>query len=130
MLTIIYWLFSKIGELTSFALSFHILGNLSLLHFIIGFGLLSWIISFLTFGNYNIDTTLRIGNILNNKFTNAENKNDKLNYYDYATSNTYSYKHNGAYHTNTISYRYKVNRKTGKTEEVGLSHNYSSRSEL
>ncbi len=118
MLEIIYWIFEKIGQVTSFALNFYILGNLSLLHFIIGFGLLGWLISFLTFGNYNIDTTLRMGSILNEKFTNIENKRDKLNYVNESVKVNYVTTFPDKVVTRSVSSYRKFNPKTGKREKT------------
>ena len=71
MQEIILWLFDRLIELLEFALNFKIFGELSLLHFVLGFNLLVAFITFLTFGfkslHFDIDSELR----------NAENQLDR-----------------------------------------------------
>lgn len=110
MLSIVYWLIAKIGLLVDFALSVHILGNLSLLHFVIAFALLAMIISFLSFGHFSLFTFTNFGSLVNLRLSNIENKKDKSNYYH----QTRSIKQGNA----TIYTKYRVNRKTGEMHEV------------
>ena len=71
MQEIIIWIFERIADITLFALNFKIYGELSLLHFVLGFNLLIFFLSVITFGfkslHFDIDSELR----------NAENQLDR-----------------------------------------------------
>lgn len=70
MQEIIIWIFERIADITLFALNFKIYGELSLLHFVLGFNLLIFFLSVITFGfrfHFQLDDDLQ----------NAENQLDR-----------------------------------------------------
>ena len=76
---VIQWFIDCIAFLVRQALSWHILGNLSLLHFIFGAILLTIFLHFITFGENNIGGTADyIGGI--RRFNNRENARDRERY--------------------------------------------------
>lgn len=83
----IIWFLNQIAYLTETALSWKLIGNFSLLHFILGFNFLIIVFSFFKFG---IDTTGEVeGNALI-RMRNAENYNQRLEYkrsYEYYSAN-------------------------------------------
>ena len=75
MRTFLLWFMNKVGDCVRFMLSIHILGNLSLLHFVLAGSLLVMLVKFLHFG-IDSDSVSR----LNSVYDRAENKLDKLEY--------------------------------------------------
>ena len=70
MQEIIIWIFERIADITLFALDFKIYGELSLLHFVLGFNLLIFFLGVITFGfrfHFQLDEDLQ----------NAENQLDR-----------------------------------------------------
>lgn len=104
------YLFDLIGEYISVSMTWKIIGNLSLTHFILGFILVVGVLKFITmdlFGHMNLleltDTSMSI-------YNNVENKKEKGTYYRRSKSN----KSGKVYVTDY----YKVNKKTGKEYRV------------
>lgn len=77
MRTFLLWFMKKVGDCVEFMLSIHILGNLSLLHFVLGAALLALLLRFLHFGTDSVgEGTSRLNAIYNRE----ENRLDKLEY--------------------------------------------------
>lgn len=77
MKTFLLWFMKKVGDCVEFMLSIHILGNLSLLHFVLGAALLVLILKFLHLGSESaVEGTSRLNAIYNRE----ENYLDKLQY--------------------------------------------------
>lgn len=75
MRTFLLWFMSKVGDCVEFMLSIHILGNLSLLHFVLGGSLLILLLRILHF-DFGFESTSRLNAI----YDRAENKLDKIEY--------------------------------------------------
>lgn len=77
MRTFLLWFMKKVADLIEFMLSIHILGNLSLLHFVLGGMLLMLVLRFLHFG---FESGVEGNSRLNAAYDRAENKLDKIEY--------------------------------------------------
>jgi hypothetical protein len=79
MLEILNWFISKIAYLMEQALNWHILGNLSLMHFVFGAILIVVLLNFITFGAFNVGGTADyFGGIRRTR--NNENARDRERY--------------------------------------------------
>ncbi len=88
----IVWFFNQIAYLTEQALSWKLIGNFSLLHFILGFNFIIILFSFYKFGIESSGDM--IGSSIN-RFGNDENRKDKL----YFKVQGYTPKHNSGFYT-------------------------------
>ena len=77
MKTFLLWFMEKVGEFISFMLSIHILGDLSLLHFVLGSMLLMLILKFIHLG---VESGYENISRFSSRFSRIENKKDKDNY--------------------------------------------------
>lgn len=94
---VLLWLFEQLSLLTKSALSWKIIGEFSLLHFILGSILLTAILNLLSFGSDNIGGTADyVGGI--RRFNNRENARDREKY----VSKTYETKN---HKTGEVTYR-------------------------
>lgn len=83
----IIWFLNQIAYLTETALSWKLIGNFSLLHFILGFNFLIILFSFFKFG---IDTTGDVVGTASIRMRNEENYKQRLEYkrsYEYYSAN-------------------------------------------
>ena len=101
MTDILYWFIDKVAYLTQTSLNWKIVGNLSLLHFIIGAILIKLVLDFVTFGYGNVGGTADyFGGIRRTR--NKENARDRNMY----ASKTYeSINHNTGVVTRRTSRR-------------------------
>lgn len=120
MKTVILWFFSQIALFIETSLSWKIYGDFSLTHFILGGLFLLALFSLFGFATHNFGNgveTIALG------YKNAENRKDKLNYYNYTRTIGYKADHKGYSTRSSYSNSYKVNRKTGKEKIVGTVAN-------
>lgn len=108
MQEIIYWLFERISDVVSFSLNFKVLGNLSLLHFVLGFNFLMLFLGLLSFGFGFTPSAIRMSQI---SYRNAENKKERENYYHETVSKR---RKDGS----IVKSSYKINKKTGEVQRI------------
>lgn len=112
MKEVILWLFQKVSDFVTLSLSWKIYGDFSLTHFILGAMFIFAIFRFLGFGADNYGAIVDDGF---STYKNAENRKEKQNYIHYLETKRYKNSY-GSY--NSITSKFRVNKKTGEVERL------------